>query len=172
MVAEARVGFYSEIGDSLDDEVFNFQEQNLFQHPAYNPENFDNAFLLVKLDGASTKAFARLNADPAVPAADTPMMTVGTGNKEPAGLGTRETRLSEASLPFIDKETCELERADRRRESGSKIQTGFTYKDLITDSVFCAGSAEYGACEDDWGGPLVVKASNPSDDLLVRVFSW
>ena len=133
----------------------------LFLHPLHDDSTFEYGFLLIKLDGSSGREIARLNDDDSIPTNDTPLNVVGRGNQRSSGVGNLQNRLNEASLPFIDKETCEL-----ARSSG-----GWTYKDLIGDSLFCAGSEDFSACEDDWGGPLVV-TSNNSPDVLVGVTSW
>ena len=136
--------------------------QEPFVHPLYDPLTFEYGFVLLQLDGSSNKAYPKLNSDPTVPDASTPLNVIGRGNTKSGGLGNLQNTLSEASLPFIPKETCELARSDG----------GWTYEDLIGDSLFCAGSDDFGACEDDWGAPLVVKSSSPFNDVVVGVTSW
>ena len=136
-------------------------DDSVFVHPLYNKFTFEYGFLLIKLDGMSSKEIARLNDDPAIPAKDTPLFVAGRGNQKANGIGNLKNILTDASLPFIATDECELARS----------HGGWSYLDVIGDSLFCAGSEDYGACEDDWGGPLV-DTSSASYDVLVGVFSW
>ena len=158
---KATVGWYNRNNPNVD--VLNIVEgQEAFVHPLYDPFTFEYGFMLLKLDGSSSNAYPVLNSDPSIPAADTPLTVIGRGNTMSGGLGNLQNTLHEASVPFISTETCEMARSDG----------GWTYKDLIGDSLFCAGSDEFGACENDWGSPLLIKDPPPFNDVVVGVTSW
>mmetsp|Transcript_4000 Transcript_4000/g.7995 ORF Transcript_4000/g.7995 Transcript_4000/m.7995 type:complete len:550 (-) Transcript_4000:84-1733(-) len=161
LLVEATVGWYNRNNPNVD--VLNIIEgQEPFVHPNYDPFTFEYGLMLLQLDGTSGNAIPRLNSDPNVPAADTPLTVIGRGNTESGGLGNLQNTLHEAFVPFITTETCEMARSDG----------GWTYEDLIGDSLFCAGSDDFGSCEDDWGSPMVVKDASPFNDVVVGVTSW
>lgn len=128
------MGFYNQ-NDRSTEEALGILET--YQHPSFDAATFDYGFLLVKLASASSKPLPVLNNDPDLPAVNTPMRIMGTGNQMATGLGNRQTALDDASVPFIEKDTCEQ----------AKSNGGFTYEGTITDTVLCAGSDTYGACE-------------------------
>lgn len=156
-----KVGWYNRNDEESMDILSIPENDALFVHPLYDDSTFAYGFLLIKLDGNSGREIAHLNGNENIPTNDTPLSVVGRGSARSGGVGNLQNRLHEASLPFMDKETCEL-----TRSTG-----GWTYKDLIGDSLFCAGSDDFSACEDDWGGPLVF-ASTGSPDVVVGVTSW
>lgn len=130
----ARVGFYNENGVTQEDEI---GVQSTFAHPSYDSATFDYGFLIVKLDQSSSKPFPTLNSDVGVPDSTSPLYVMGTGNRKPSGLGTRRNFLDEASLELISKEDCEAARGKGE----------FTYSGLITDTMLCAGTENFGSCE-------------------------
>ena len=161
MIDEVKVGWYNQNQEENMDILSIPDDNSLFRHPLYNEATFEYGFLLIKLSGTSSKEIARLNDDPAVPTTSTPLNVVGRGSQKASSIGRPQNTLTEASLPLIENDTCELFRA----------HGGWNYKDAIGDSLLCAGSADYSACGNDWGGPLV-ETSSSSADVLVGVFSW
>ena len=161
MIAEVKVGWYNKNDESTMDILGIPENDGLFQHPLYDESTFEYGFLLVKLDGTSSKEIAHINDNPSVPASNTPLYVLGRGPTEAGGVGNFETRLHDASVPFMENDTCELVRS----------HGGWTYQDLIKDSLLCAGAEDFSACEGDWGGPLVA-TSNSSPDVIVGVTSW
>jgi secreted trypsin-like serine protease len=167
---EAHIGWYS---TSNQGEVLNFFSKDTlpaFVHPLYDKHSFKYGFMLVKLQSPSSQSFLKLNSDPSVPDSNTKLDVMGRGNRQDVGqtntgqinLGKPQNRLDGATLPYIPTEECE-----NARSLGD-----FTYSDTIADSLFCAGSDDYGACEDDWGSPIVIKNADPSEHLLVGIFAW
>ena len=145
-----RVGWYQRNND--DSEKFgtvgrDVGDAGIFIHPSYDDATFEYGFLLIKLDGSSTKAFPKLNNDASKPVSETTMSVIGRGNQKASGFNEMNI-LFEAEIPFIETSECEK----------GKSHGGWTYTDTIGDSQFCAGSDEVGACESDWGGPVVETA--------------
>lgn len=174
MELEARIGWHSR-NNLAGVDVINFLDSDTslaFVHPLYDEHTFAYGFMLVKLSSSSTQSVVKLNNDPAVPAAGTPMTVMGRGNRKdinedpnagPIHLGRPENQLDEAPLPYITKQECDKVRTE----------DGWTYDDTVDESgMLCAGSDDYGACEDDWGAPLVVPNADTSEHLLVGIFGW
>lgn len=159
---DTRVGWYDR-NDEPGVDINLVDGQEPLVHPLYNPRTFEYGFALLRLDGTSDKAVPMLNSDSAVPDTDTPLDAIGRGTKERDTIGNLQNTLQDASLPYIPADTCEMARS----------HGGWTYEDLIEDSLLCAGSDDFGACENDWGAPLVVKSDgSPFNDVVVGVFAW
>ena len=167
--AQVNVGWYNAnaqsagdpIGVPLGNDASSVASDALFVHPLYDKDTFEYGFLLVKLAAPSSRAFAKLNSNAAVPSADTPLHVLGRGSSQSGDINLRN-RLYEAPVPFVDKDTCEK----------SKTHGGQTFLGMIQDSLICAGSDDYSPCEFDWGGPLVIQGDIPEDDILVGITAW
>lgn len=133
-------------------------------HPLYDEDLLPFDFLLLKLDGQSTKPYIRLNEDPALPA--------GEISDEVTALGFGCTVhgenqcsvppiLQEVDLTYVSNEEC------RMSTDGTQ-----DYFDLITDDMLCAGDQGQDGCKGDSGGPLIIRRDTYEDDLLVGITSW
>jgi secreted trypsin-like serine protease len=128
-------------------------------HPAYNDKTLANGFALILLGGTSDLATVELNANPAVPAAGVDLTVMGQGNILPGNLRTPSFLTS----TVVQTSEC----------TAFHSTAGFPAISA-TNSQFCAGSITAGFCDEDWGGPLVIPASNSTAaaDRQVGVISW
>ena len=154
------MGFYNEVDEDNADR-FSPSNDDVLVHPLYDDATFEYAFALIKLGGSSSQTVPRLNNDNTIPSSDTTLDLVGRGTDREGGFNL-QNRLNEAELPFMDSDICQL-----ARSTG-----GWSYAGVIPESTFCAGSVDTSGCESDWGSPLVLKGSDPRNDVIVGVMSW
>lgn len=135
---------------------------NVFSHPKSDPFTLDYGFAILQLKTPSNNTIVRLNSDPSVSnvvateQSSSPLAVLGTG---------MSNALREATVSVISKEVCE------------EIihPSGFPYR--VGTSQFCAGDGVSGFCDEDWGGPLVIKDGEndfigESLDLQVGLAAW
>jgi secreted trypsin-like serine protease len=79
----------------------------------------------------------------------------GWGRTKAGQRGTSQ-KLQKATVPYIDRATCNEPKS---------------YNGAIPPSMLCAGYHEKDACQGDSGGPLVLK-SEAGGDVLVGIVSW
>jgi len=127
-------------------------------HPDYSSSTIDYDYLLVKLNGMSTKEPVLLVNDADNIANNDQITTLGFGTTS-AG-GSASTAQLEATVNFKDSNTC-----------GNNY--GYASYE-ITDRMNCGYTQGKDACQGDSGGPFVKKgsASDGSDDILVGIVSW
>lgn len=142
-------------------QTFNISESRA--HPEYGvPQNFNNDFLLLKIDGVSSETPIHLNMDNAVPiVGDNNLVALGWGTTNATGAFTPPTNgiLQIArNVEYISNEEC-----------GIKLES--TSVTTITPDWLC--TVNDGNCGADGGGPLVVPgAEDASQDLQVGIVSW
>ncbi|XP_077205441.1 coagulation factor X-like [Paroedura picta] len=134
--------------------------RQFWQHPQYDPDNFNNDIALVQL--TSNVVFSQhvlpiCLPNPNLSTLLTEKGTVGTvsgwGSTHVKGPSTRF--LLKVKLPVVSMDTC--------RQSTKK---------LITDNMFCAGypEATQDSCKGDSGGPFAVLYRNTW--FLLGIVSW
>ncbi len=79
----------------------------------------------------------------------------GWGRTKAGQRGTSQ-KLQKATVPFIDRATCNEPKS---------------YNGSIPPTMMCAGYHEKDACQGDSGGPLVLKSAKEGD-VLVGIVSW
>jgi secreted trypsin-like serine protease len=84
-----------------------------------------------------------------------PLEVTGWGRTK-AGVRGSSQKLQKATVPYIDRATCNEPRS---------------YNGAIPPSMLCAGYHEKDACQGDSGGPLVLR-SKEEGDVLVGIVSW
>ncbi|KAI7842742.1 hypothetical protein COHA_003671 [Chlorella ohadii] len=141
--------------------------QSATRHPSYNPNTLDNDIAIIVLKSAAN---ITKNAPAVLPAAN---LSLEKKKLVVAGYGTTEDGavarvLKEASLPYINKNTCK-----------TNARTTYYLNIPVTDRMMCAGGAKttsgtayYDACPGDSGGPLIYQASSTAAKQLVGVVSW
>ncbi|KAL8187559.1 UNVERIFIED_CONTAM: hypothetical protein K2H54_051019 [Gekko kuhli] len=134
--------------------------RQFWQHPQYDPENFNNDIALIQLTSHvvfSEHVLSICLPNPNLSTLLTEKETVGTvsgwGSTHVKGQSTRF--LLRVKLPVVSMDTC--------RQSTEK---------LITDNMFCAGypEATQDSCKGDSGGPFAVLYRNTW--FLLGVVSW
>lgn len=118
-------------------------------------------FLLLKLDGESTKQVVTLETSSLRPASGQELYVVGFGDVSPdPDTYVDPDRLHEVSVNYLSNVGC----------AGASIYP----LRLLPDDSMCAVDRREDACQGDSGGPLVQKgnSSESGDDVQVGVVSW
>jgi secreted trypsin-like serine protease len=164
-VAMLGVHNYTNIADSSASgtpyyyERYKISTQQKLLYPYYNSTTQDGDFLLIFLDKPSQFQPIALNINTEAPSSDKEKLTVmGWGDQE---TGVRSYVPKETSLDVRTNFWCKL--AYQHMDMPEKV----------TDTMICAeGGSKRDSCKGDSGGPLIVKGSSASDDVLVGVVSW
>ncbi|XP_048362084.1 coagulation factor VII-like [Sphaerodactylus townsendi] len=134
--------------------------RQFWQHPQYDPDNFNNDIALIQLTSNvvfSQNVLSICLPNPNLATLLTEKGTVGLvsgwGSTHVKGRSTRF--LLKVKLPVVSLDTC--------RQATEK---------LITDNMFCAGypEATQDSCKGDSGGPFAVRYRNTW--FLLGVVSW
>jgi hypothetical protein len=129
-----RVGTYSPKGDKPNNNDYQeFGIVDLMVHPGFvyvGDDEFILDFMLLKLDGFSTKAFVTINVKDSVPASHQEVFALGVGstNPEPDGNVIRPKNLQEVNLNYISNHECS--------DSVDPVRN-ITYQGRIDPSTFC-----------------------------------
>lgn len=167
VLSRVAVGYHNSTSFPWEDES---EISTVFIHPSHNNHTFSHAVAILQLVNASSDLdVIRLNSDPNIPSLSSsssgaaPLLPLqkltilGAGLQEP---------LLEATVNYMSKESCQAHRN----------AAGFPY--VVDDSQLCAGGSTTGFCDEDWGGPLIIKAEDSRDastanfDLQVGIISW
>mmetsp|Transcript_846 Transcript_846/g.1326 ORF Transcript_846/g.1326 Transcript_846/m.1326 type:complete len:501 (+) Transcript_846:62-1564(+) len=150
-----------------------FGVENHFRHPQYDPKlccGFNNGarfygvsydFMLLKLDGESTKQVVSLDASKDGPISGEELYVMGFGDIHPnPDVYVEPDRLFEVSVNYLSNKEC----------SGSSIYP----INLLPPQTMCATDRRQDGCQGDSGGPLVAKGESGKslDDVQVGVVSW
>jgi secreted trypsin-like serine protease len=85
---------------------------------------------------------------------------------------TEPVTLRDAEVKIVDRGLCQTryqEAVEAAEAQGSSYQGG-SYR--VTENHICAGETGKGVCVGDSGGPLMVKAPNPSGYIQIGIASW
>lgn len=136
-----------------------------YVHPLYTDVDFPYDFLLLKLDGISTRPYIELNEDPDLPTGlrVDEVTSLGFGNTDPQDSSSLSRILQEVDLTYIPNNVCELSKAPGVSDD---------YQGLITDDMLCAGDNGQDSCQGDSGGPLIINRGIAQRDVLIGVISW
>lgn len=135
-----------------------------FPDPAYVESAFEYDFLILKLEGSSSRQYLRLNANPNIPQGgiQDEVTVIGFGDTI-SGVQSLAEILQEVSLTYIPNSVCELS-----KDSSLDL----TYQNKIIDAMLCAGDSGQDSCQGDSGGPLIVSGGSADQDVQVGVISW
>lgn len=130
--------------------------KTVISHPKYNSSATDYDFALVQIDRPSRlrpAALSRVDLNLKAPV-DLDLIVAGWGATR-EGAWSLPSKLQKVSLPFVDRETCNV-----------------PYAGAITESMLCAGFESGGkdSCQGDSGGPMVGYENGQA--YLVGVVSW
>jgi trypsin len=132
-----------------------YQIEQVIRHPDFNPSNYENDIMLLKLQGPVKATpgldYLRLNFDGNKPDEGDELVAIGLGA---TGDSAFSTDLQEVTVDAIDPLDC----SERYRE----------IRNVNKDLMLCAARAGKDACHGDSGGPLVQKSTG----LLCGIVSW
>jgi len=132
------------------------------RHPDYDPLDFvgaKNDVMLLKLNESVTDYNpVVLNEDPAIPAVGEFVVVTGWGVEEEGGQFSDE--LLSTQVQIISSEICEENLVSFLGVDGE-----------IGDSEICTFTVYRGACDGDYGGPIVIQNFNGAP-LLVGMSAW
>lgn len=151
----------SDINDDYDNIAITIPE---FPHPDYVESAFEYDFLILKLEGSSSREYLRLNANANIPQSDVQdeVTVIGFGNTI-SGVQSLAEILQQVTLSYIPNSVCELS-----KDSSLDL----TYQNKIIDAMLCAGDSGQDSCQGDSGGPLIVSGGSADQDVQVGVISW
>ncbi|KAL7517397.1 hypothetical protein ACHAWX_002323, partial [Stephanocyclus meneghinianus] len=138
-------------------------------HPAFS-NDIDNDLMLVRLEKPTTMdlPFVKLNTDIHRPKVGEDVTVMGWGDRAINEFDfIRSNVLMSADILVISNEDCES-------TSGIVIWQEEDFNGIITDNMLCGANMAKGACQNDYGSPLVIQGSNGygTDDVLVGIFSY
>ena len=147
--------------DNYDDIAIQYPE---FPHPEYSLDGFANDFMLVLLEGQSSKQTIPLNANADIPRGNTEdeVTVIGFGNTI-SGVTSLADVLQEVDVTYIPNSICELS-----KDSSLDL----SYQNQIVDSMLCAGDSGQDSCQGDSGGPLLFRGGSADQDVQVGIISW
>jgi secreted trypsin-like serine protease len=135
-----------------------FEVELALIHPLYSnilQDPGNNDYMLIKLKGSSTLPNVILNADDNQPAVGSNVTVMGWGNTHTSGAYADSDVLQQVEVNTISNEDCLA-----------------SYPGSVVHDSLCIAEVGQGACQDDSGGPLVVKGANFDTDVQVGVVSW
>lgn len=125
-------------------------------HPDYGvPQNFNNDFMLLRINGESTESPVKLNTDPDYPAVGESVQAIGWGVTQYATNNNPSDGILQVAPmgDVVSNAACDLE-----------------YEATVTPDWICAINDN--ACQGDSGGPLLVPGNNAGQDIEVGITSW
>ncbi|XP_061204741.1 serine protease 56 [Neopsephotus bourkii] len=134
--------------------------RRILPHPKFNPKTFHGDLALlelaVPLAPSPTVSPVCLPSSPAEPSPGTACYIAGWGSLYEEGPAANV--VMEAQVPLLSQETCR----------------GALGKDLITNTMFCAGYLSGGidTCQGDSGGPLACQDPSSHRFVLYGITSW
>jgi len=125
------------------------------EHPRYNKRNYDNDFLLLKLDRPSTFEPVKLDSGFGNTYAGSAVTVMGWGKTSENG--SMSPTLLEVEIDIVDKDKCKEDYASIGK---------------ITANMLCAARSGKDACAGDSGGALIRKGRTLAEDIQVGLVSW
>jgi len=150
---QIRLGAHDITDQTEDVELFSVEEA--IRHPNYNSNTLNYDFMMIKLNGQSTKQVVQLDNgdDTGLTSSGADLIVMGWGAINSGGPSSAV--LLEAEVDVVGNPTC-----------NSK------YNGQITGQMLCAGrtinGVSYDSCQGDSGGPIISKANGKQ----VGVVSW
>jgi trypsin len=130
-------------------------------HSLYSPMTDQYDVGLLKMETpATSSALATINALSSAYSSGDTFTAIGWGDM---GGGNFPNELQEVNLQYITNQAC---------AAFDDPQGVVTYQDFIYPDMMCAYSLGKDACFGDSGGPLFIKGSSASTDLIVGITSW
>lgn len=129
------------------------------RHPMFFGMTMQNDFNLIKLKQNSTYLPVRLHdGNSSEVEAGTPVTVLGYGTIYPSG-SEMSNVLQEATISVVSNLACNV--------------AYFCYsQSFITPSMMCAYGFMKDACDGDYGGPLILKGEDATQDVQVGIVSW
>ena len=136
-------------------ELYSLSPKSTLRYPLYDPYTLDGDFALVFLPEPSKFAPVTVNANGDVPSTDQKLTVMGWGTTEHGAL---------SNVP-LETTVDVLSNMDCANRYGSESH--------ISKRMVCAsGGSERDSCQEDSGGPLIIKGQDAADDILVGLVSW
>jgi len=148
-ISVLKIGRHDKNDNSENYETFGVAEE--VPHPSYNSATgIDFDYMLIKLDGASTRTPATIDRGEINLASGLDVVAIGWGATSSGGASS--PKLLEVEVDVHSQDSCASDYA------GSSI----------TSRMLCAAREGKDACQGDSGGPLIDKATSK----LVGITSW
>lgn len=126
-------------------------------HPDYTYGEFPNDIMLVKLKSDSTYQTVQFVENDDTLTADGADVTV-------MGWGTQSHNSNNEITPILQEVVVDV--------VGNEECISDWYGSLVTDDMMCASRDKSDHCFGDSGGPLIVRNSDSSSDILVGLVTW
>ena len=134
----------------------------LLKHDNYKTQTDEHDVALIKLAKTTILPTVKLNTG-----SDLSLLSTGraytTLSWSDLGNGTFPNILQEVQVDFMSNSAC--------RNAPDPMGSA-TYLSNSYDDMMCAFANGKDGCQGDFGGPLLVEGSTPSDDIVVGVPSW
>lgn len=140
------------------------------RHPNYksSTDEYDFALLYLSRPTTANVKLVKLNKQGNFPPVGATAYTMGWGDTEQKDdKMSFPDELQVVALEVISNEEC-------RNAEGKVGDYSDSYEDYIFDDMMCTFTENKDACQDDSGGPLIIRGddSNGAGDMQVGVVSW
>jgi secreted trypsin-like serine protease len=132
-------------------------------HPRNDKKVFKYDIMLLILERAPTLAvqYMRISKTP-------PMLTAGQ-DLEAVGWGTTSIDDDREVAQILQQVTLQYITNDQCRRSNTQ---GASYRDEVTEDMFCTLTPDKDHCFGDSGGPVLLLGATPAEDVQVGIVSW